>query len=249
MLLVAAALTAAGPEAAASHHDAAIVHGIDLIDRPRAGPVAVTRPPGAAGSRTARPGIVVHSCSLPADQVTVRHRIRVTSAARTVVDLARSTPVRSGVVTADSALHAMLTSKAELRAVIQACSRWPGIQRARDVVEFSDGRSESVFESVARVAFREERLPPPELQAWVGGDGVVIGRADFLWRRFRTVAEADGAAKYSDPDRARLQLQRDARLRDAGFEVVHFTWKELHLAPGQVAGSIRAAFTRGAGRQ
>jgi very-short-patch-repair endonuclease len=40
------------------------------------------------------------------------------------------------------------------------------------------------------------------------------------------------------------QLHRDARLRQAGFEVVHFTWSEIIREPDQVAASIRAAFRR-----
>ncbi len=148
------------------------------------------------------------------------------------------------MVSADSALYRGKVSKAELEAVIAACSRWPGIGRAREVVEFSDGRSESPFESISRVAFRDGGLPPPELQVWVGGDGVPAGRVDFLWRERRTVAEADGALKYADPDRARRQLRRDADLREAGFEVVHFGWAELTMTPGQVIRAITAAFTR-----
>jgi hypothetical protein len=114
------------------------------------------------------------------------------------------------------------------------------------VVAFSDARSESVFESISRVAFDEQGLPPPDLQVWVGGEVDVVGRADFLWTAFRTIGEADGAIKYADPSRARAQLQRDAELRAAGFEVVHFTWDEIMRAPGQVAASIRTAFRRGA---
>jgi very-short-patch-repair endonuclease len=67
---------------------------------------------------------------------------------------------------------------------------------------------------------------------------------DFLWREYRTIAEADGALKYADPDRARQQLQRDAELRDAGFEVVHFSWRELMVNPAQVIERITAAFAR-----
>ena len=74
----------------------------------------------------------------------------------------------------------------------------------------------------------------------------MIGRADFFWKQFNTIAEVDGALKYADPDRARQQLRRDADLRDAGFEVVHFTWQEITQAPEYVAASIRAAFARGA---
>ena len=56
---------------------------------------------------------------------------------------------------------------------------------------------------------------------------------DFLWRHYRTIGEADGAVKYQNPARARAQLGRDARLRAAGYEVVHFTWPEITRAPGR----------------
>jgi uncharacterized protein DUF559 len=107
-----------------------------------------------------------------------------------------------------------------------------------------DARSESVLESVSRVAFRDQGLPSPELQVWVGDETEMIGRADFLWTAHRTIAEADGAIKYADPSRAMAQLERDARLRKAGFELVHLTWQEITRTPEQVAASIRAAFQR-----
>jgi very-short-patch-repair endonuclease len=72
----------------------------------------------------------------------------------------------------------------------------------------------------------------------------VIGRADFFWPQHRTIGEADGAVKYSSPGRAVSQLRRDALLREAGFEVVHFTWDEITRAPGQVVAALRRAFER-----
>lgn len=249
LLRVAAALAIAGPAAAASHADAALIYGLDLLDRAPEDEVSVIRPHNVTGSHTIRTGVRVHTALLPPGHVTMRNGVRVTSVARTVVDLARGSSFRSGVVVADSALRNKLTSKPELESIISQCPRWPGIQRARQVVRFSDARSESAFESIARVIFSEQGLPPPELQVWVGDDDVVIGRADFLWRAHQTIAETDGALKYSDPSRARAQLQRDARLRAAGYEVVHITWSEAHLAPWQVAESIRAAFRRAARAQ
>jgi hypothetical protein len=118
------------------------------------------------------------------------------------------------------------------------------VDRARRVVGFSTDLAESPFESIARVAFDEGGLPPPELQVWVGGEDRPIARVDFLWREHGTIAEADGALKYADPDRARQHLHRDADLRDAGFEVVHFSWRELTVSPAQVIGWINAAFAR-----
>jgi hypothetical protein len=250
-LRIAVATTVCGPRAVGSHRDAAEVHGLDLLTHrakgAKADPVAVTRPPEADGSRTAKPGILLHTAVIPADHQTISLGVPLTSVARTVVDLARSTPLRDALVVADSALRTGQATKADLTAVLDACARWPGIGKARQVVGFSDARAESAFESIARLEFHLGGLPPPDLQVWVGKDGVPVGRVDFLWRKHSTIAEADGATKYADPERARLQLRRDADLRAAGFEVVHFGWQELWLSPSQVIDAIRAAFTRNAG--
>ncbi len=199
-----------------------------------------------AGSRTRRNGIGLRIAQMPPPHVSVKNGIPVTSVARTVIDLARVLPFTSGVVVADSALYSEQTSMAELGGVLWDCARWPGIGKARRVVGFSDPRAESPFESIARVAFRDGGLPVPLLQVWISGNGHTIGRVDFLWDAQRTIAEADGAFKYEDPDRARKQLRRDAELRAAGFEVVHFSWRELTSAPAEVIESIRSAFGRSA---
>jgi hypothetical protein len=173
--------------------------------------------------------------------------VPVTSVGRTVVDLARTLSFAEGVAVADSALRTGQTSREELDTVLARCARWPGCQRARQVAAFADPRAESVLESISRAAFHELGLPPPELQVWVGGEEVIVGRVDFLWRKYRTIAEADGAIKYTRPDRALAQLDRDARLRAAGYEVVHFTWPQITRVPQQVAAELRAAFRRGGG--
>lgn len=181
VLRTASALAVAKPGAAvASHHSAATIHGLDQLGRQPPGPTVTHRP--GAGSGTRRSGVRVHIAALPAGHVTVRSGVRVTSVARTVVDLARTSSFRAGVVVADSALRGRLVSKDELRAVVADCARWPGIRQASLVVEFSDGLSESALESISRVAFRDHGIPAPELQVPVGGDNGVVGRADFLWR-------------------------------------------------------------------
>jgi Transcriptional regulator, AbiEi antitoxin/Protein of unknown function (DUF559) len=241
--LTLAAAVAADPACAGSHEDAALLHRLALLERPPAGVVAVTRPPGAPGRHNGRQGVKTHNAALPAEHLTLVHRVPVTSVARTAVDLARTMPFRAGVVVADSALGSGKITKDELRAVLADCRGWPGIDRARKVIEFADGRAESPFESISRVAFDAGGLPPPDLQVWVGAD-VQVGRVDFLWREHRTIAEADGALKFGDPERARLQIARDEKLRAAGFEVVHFTWKQLMATPDLVIAAIRAAFAR-----
>ena len=243
LLAVAVAIARRGGSAVASHETAALMHVLDLLYRP--GPRVTVTVPLDAGSREASSAVRVKMAAIPSAQITARYGVPVTSVPRTVVDIARSSSFRAGVVTADSALRLKLTTKDELRAVLASCRQWPGVTRAADVVEFADRLSESALESICRVAFRELGLPPPELQVRVGGEHGEIGRADFFWKQFATIAEADGALKYADPDKARQQLWRDARLHEAGFQVVHITWSEITRYPDNVAAALRAAFRRG----
>jgi hypothetical protein len=232
----------------ASHHSAAILHGLDLLGHPPGKLIAVTTANRGSGNSSTYKGVQVHVARVPAGHVGVWSGVPCTSVARTVVDLARRSPFIDGVVVADSALHKGKTTKDELGGMLMQCVGWPGILTARRVVEFSDGRSESVLESAARVIFHERGLPAPDLQVWVGGEmDPRIGRVDFLWPNHRTIAEADGKAKYKDPrykDPAVRQLQRDTRLRDAGFEVVHFTWAEIFYETDRVIARILTAFNR-----
>jgi Transcriptional regulator, AbiEi antitoxin len=242
-LRAAAALASLGPGSAASHDTAARLLGLDLLGK-AAPEMAITRSPGS-GSRKSWPGVRVHNAALSAEHLGQRGGVPVTTASRTVVDLARASAFRAGVVTADSALRRKLTTKAELHAVVADCRGWPGVHRAAEVVAFADALSESPLESIARVAFCDCGLPPPELQALLAADGRIIARVDFYWKRFRTVAEADGELKYDNRFEATYQLRRDADLREAAFEVVHFGWTDVFVTPMQVAASIRAAFARG----
>ena len=67
-------------------------------------------------------------------------------------------------------------------------------------------------------------------------------KVDFLWRDRKTVAEADGLMKYDSGQTAIRQLQRDRLLREAGYQVVHVTWKELFERPERVIDRILTAF-------
>jgi hypothetical protein len=241
-LRVAAARTAVGRHAVASHQSAAVLHGIDLLRDPGGDAVWLTRPPGQySGLRLE--GIHLHSARLPEQHVMTLYGVRVTTATRTVLDLARSMPFMEGVVAADSALRLGKTTEVGLAEILRASARWPGADRARRVTDFSSEDAGSALESCARVVFAEAGLPAPVLQAAIANaDAEFIARVDFCWPTYRVIAEADGMAKYDDPSRARAQIMRDIRLRDAGYKVVHFTWSELLGTPERVIARIRTAF-------
>jgi predicted transcriptional regulator of viral defense system len=242
-----AALAMLCPGTVVSHDTAAELHGLDVLTSGQR--LTVSRPPGAGSRSASQPGILVHVAGLPESHVGWRFGVPVTTVPRTVIDLARTLDLRSGLVVADSALHQHLTSKRELRAVLAACRRWPGSLKAAEVVELADGLAESALESLARLVFRDLGLPAPELQVEIrDADGQFIGRVDFLWRQFRTIAEVDGALKYDDRSRALAQLRRDKLLRAADYEVEHFTWRDIVHDQDEVGRSMWAAFRLGSQR-
>ena len=226
--------------AAASHQSAALIHRLDLLNAPEDGLVWMTRAPGTYRGRSIQ-GIRFHSARLPGEHVTTLYGVPVTTATRTVLDLARSLPFMEAVVVADSALRLGKTTKPGLLRMLDSFPCWPGTDKARRVIEFGNELTESVLESCARVIFAEWGLPTPALQVDII-EGKFIGRVDFYWPRYRTIAEADGQAKYENPQRARQQIQRDNLLREAGYKVVHFTWTELFTDSARVIARIRKAF-------
>lgn len=233
----------------ASHHSAALMWGLRLLGKPPDGTVTLTVAPGARVGSYRRASVVRHAAELPDGHVTKLYGLPVTTAARTVIDLARTSPFMDGVVVADSALYERHASRTELRRVLGRCDRWPGISRARHVVDFANGLAESVFESCARVVFRDQGLPAPELQVHITGrDRTMIARVDFFWRAYNVIAEADGLLKYDSGERAIAERKRDRLLQEAGFDVIHFTWQELFGDPSRVAARIREAFARARGR-
>ncbi|MGY1779002.1 hypothetical protein [Geodermatophilus sp. SYSU D01036] len=187
------------------------------------------------------------------DELTLVDGVLLTGLARTVVDLARSVPFESAVVTADAALAAGGVTRADLAACLQRMGPVPGSRRAARVVAFADGRSESVGESRSRVLLHRLGFPAPDLQVrLLRSDRSVVGRCDFGWRARRTVGEFDGRVKYRadegrDPgDVVFREKLREDEIRDSGWEVARWTWADLD-APSVVDRRVRRAFSR-AGR-
>jgi hypothetical protein len=215
--------------------------------------VWLTRPPTAKRNHR-REDIVVRRAGLTTADLSRHQRLPVTSVARTIVDLARELPLREAIITVDHALRTS-TSIADLHAAVERQQRWAGIRRARATIEFGDPRSESALESIARAAFAAAGLPAPVLQAqfW---DGVcwMPERVDFWWPQFRTIAEADGLAKYegdSAQERRRLMRhshRRSHRLSDLGVELVHFGFEDAIDLRSDLPARLRAAFHRGQSR-
>lgn len=179
-----------------SHHSAAALHGISLLG-PMPEKISVGIPP-TSGGRSSGDVRRRHLRLADEDVVTV-DGIRVTSAARTVIDLARELNFAEGVAMVDSARNHRrpLVTLDELRDQLNAQTRCMGVKRAEAVVAFSTNLSDSVEESRARVLIHQLGFPAPELQHPIM---TPLGTyyADFWWEEFEHWGEFDGTQKYTD---------------------------------------------------
>jgi hypothetical protein len=243
-LTVYAAVCQLPPHAVVSHVSAAVLHGLDVWAVPL-NRVHVTRS-RSSGGRSGR-HLHLHTAPLDADEVDDVGGVPTTSVARTVVDLARSVPFEQAVVIADAALRLRLVEPAELREGVYRASYRPGNRGARRVVEFADGRSESVGESRSRVALQRAGIPAPALQHEVrSAAGLLIARVDFWWAAHATAGEFDGAVKYGRllrpgqdaGDAVFAEKLREDAVRAEGLRVVRWTWPDLDDF-GKVAARLR----------
>lgn len=157
--------------------------------------------------------------------------LRITSVARTVVDLARTGSLATAVAAADHALRHRLCTRDELRSEVDAVTpRVRGRTTARLVEQLADPLSMSPGESLSRVQMFLLNLPKPLLQREVRDSEGLIGFVDFGWEG--VVGEFDGKVKYrvpagADPDSATEVLwrekQREDRLRRR-VRVARWTW-------------------------
>jgi hypothetical protein len=186
-----------------SFWSAAALHRLPIYG---AWPPKVHTTVGRSGGGRSSGELVRHVIPLHDDDVVEIEGIRVTSLARTVLDLAAVSTFMSAVVTADSALHAdrrgstdPLVTRQQLWSAYSRRMPFRGHARARRVIEFGSDKADSPLESVSRVNMRAMGCPQPLLQSRFEDYRGVIGESEFHWPDFALVGESDGRSKYLDP--------------------------------------------------
>jgi hypothetical protein len=157
------------------------------------GRVHITR--NQSGGGKVRRYVHLHVAPLAEVDVCEIEGQRVTTLARTVLDLLRTLTMERSVPIGDAALRLGLTPE-ELAEVAGRCVGWRGMLQARHAMNFLDARSESAGESYSRVVLDRIGVPAPIPQYQVWHRGILIGRTDFCWEEFRRLGEFDGRQKY-----------------------------------------------------
>lgn len=228
-----AAVLACGPGAVLSHRSAG--QHWALVPRSRSIP-EVTRPRGFKG----RPGIRAHRSTLPPDEVEVLDGIPVTSASRTLFDMA--------AVLGPSQLEQAL-NEAEVRQLTSHLSvpdllrRHPGLRGAATLRAVLDeglhGITRRELERRFAALLDRHRLPRPRRNVHVAVRGRFY-EVDCLWRRQRVVVELDGRAVHGTKRAFETDRERDRILLAEGWRPMRVTWRQLRDEPELIVSDLRS---------
>lgn len=257
-ILLAHAEQVVNPEAVISHESAALAWGLPTPSLARwyEAPVSLTR---AAGARhRARPGVVYHLGPLP-DHHLARdgEGYRLTTAARTAVDLARGLSLPEAFVVLDGAARLACAAlvaqprradfanprlvRAAREQLLEAASvrHFSGLRR---VIQLVEPARESAIESLSAGHILLAGLPTPIFQAPIRTPlGTLF--PDCYWPDHDLVGEADGAVKYGQADAYVREKEREQVLRDLGYRMVRWLGKEILTRPAVVTDRIARALS------
>jgi very-short-patch-repair endonuclease len=231
-----AALLACGPGSVLSHLTACGIwnSGGGLPNRSTVDVTMV-----ACETSRRRTGVVTHRSKLitHADVVVV-HRLRVTSPAWTLLDLAKIATEREAERALDEALARRLVSLTKLNDLL-ARTKLHGGQRPLGRLVRSHERPRALTRSEAEermlALIRGANLPPAQLNVQVCGYEV-----DFYWPEKRLVIEVDGYAWHSSRTAFERDRHKGIALAGAGIELVRVSWRQIVDEPLALIAGIAA---------
>jgi very-short-patch-repair endonuclease len=231
-----AAVLTSGPDAVLSHWSAAHLWMIRPNSRTRIDVTVSHR------SRSSKP-IRRHISEVPKDERTTKVGIPVTTAPRTILDLAATEDADTVENLLRESEFRQLSDRLSLPDLIE---RYRGKRGTRKVQlalerlqEDPTGTKRSPLEERFAPFLRRHRLPLPRFNDWI-----LLGdkrhRVDCHWPDLRQIVELDGWDGHSTRTAFREDRARDRRLLAAGYRVTRLTWNQLDDEAAEVASDLRA---------
>jgi hypothetical protein len=229
----AAAVLAFRGKATISHRSAAKLLG--LLPWPPKAACWVTTPRGDSD----RPGLIARKATLEPCDITTIERIKVTTAARTILDCAAILPPNE-----DSRLEEMCAQAipkqakpSELLEQIERNPGKPGVRRlARLLERRAPKRPKRELERKLLRLVRSSDLPEPEVNSYVLGK-----ERDLVWREQRVVVEADSYEFHADARTWARDIGKANDLQLARWVALRFTWFDVTERPMWVLAKTRRA--------
>lgn len=204
----------------------------------------LSKPKALPGTR--RKGIRGHTVQVGPDEVELVDGIRISTRARTWLDMARVLPLHHLVAMGDELIrrprreleareepHADLDG---LRAMVARHPNLQGVVRARQALDLMRIGADSAPETFLRLAMLDAGLPEPELQVSLRPSESRSPSADLGFRRLRVAIQYDGGHHLQE-----IQQLSDRR-RDKAFEAAG--WSVIVVDKADVADDFSTAIRR-----
>lgn len=204
----------AGPDAVLAGVSAAAVYGTKWLDADA--PAVIVR-----SDRHRPAGLTVHSYQLTTDDVCIRRGMRVTTPARTALDIGRLLPPEDSVPILDALLNATRLNTGEVEKLMADRVGLRGIRWLRKALDMVDGGAESPQETKLRLVLVAAGLPAPQTQIEFFDEyGHAFIRVDMGWRQWKVAVEYDGVQHWQDSRQRAWDIERIAILESMGWTVI-----------------------------
>lgn len=200
-------------------YSAAALHGARWIDPALPANILDTN------RRPAR-GVVAWADTIDDDEICRIGDIRLTSPARTAVDLACRLPEDAAVAAIDALARATRLKVAAIELAAQRHAGCKGIKQARSSIALVDPGSESPQETWLRLLVVRAGHPPPQTQHPIYNEyGALIGEVDMAWPELKVAMEYEGR-HHTDPDVLRRDVARFDAMIEMGWIVIRVTCRD-----------------------
>jgi hypothetical protein len=180
-----------------------------------------------------------HRSSLPDDEITIKDGIPVTTAPRTLFDLAAVVSQGQLARAVNEAEIRRLWDPLSLPNLLERHRRRPGAAAIRALVATPGlrvTRSELEDRFLAFLARLGLPLPATNVSMRVGGGWI---EADCVWHEERLIAELDGLTTHRTRAAFETDRTHDRTLTAAGWRVIRITWRQLHDDPEGLGRDLR----------
>jgi AbiEi antitoxin C-terminal domain len=199
---------------------ASALHGAKWIDPDRDAEIIDT-------NRRPATGIQTWEERIGEDEIVVAHGMRVTTPARTALDLARRYPRGLAVAAVDALVQATDVKLADVELLADCYRGRRGLQAARTVLELVDGGAQSPKETWLRLLLIDAGFPRPETQIAVRNEwGWAEAYLDMGWADIKVAAEYDGEHHRTSDYHYKKDIDRSEKVAQ------HHGWIVVRVVSG-----------------
>jgi len=214
---------------------AAALHGARWIDPTRPASIIDT-------NRRPAVGIEAWQDRIEPDEIRTVNGMRITTPARTALDLAKRHPLDVAVSAIDALAQAVEVKPADIDLLVDRYKGHRGMKRARAALELTDDGAQSPKETWLRLLLIRAGLPPPQTQIAVRDEwGYAEAYLDMGWEDLKIAVEYDGDQHRTNRFQYVKDIRRLEMLERRGWIVIRVV-AEDH--PADILRRVREALAR-----